>query len=844
MRNERRRNDANPLDIEKDAKAMFSEMYGIDPAEALAILTSSYVSAVGAGATTWAAPIITDFIGKNYQNAPDWIQALAKTGQSGLNTVVSWFSTKDEVYKKLLSGQGLDYYDSLGAFGKSLNKDQYKQLQKAASGKTIKTEDELRAVLQEANLGFNEKQINKMVEEFFRTFTDSGVRAAVLQDLSSQFGYFKDALQTEIYNLLDINNYNIDSKDKNLLAQIFAEWGNDKGKTGEELADIIQSLPIDVVKSILEKMDLGSIKLEDYMNTQGKTNFTKFIVEYLGVSQEKNPELYSALKQYLKENLTISPEDLQELSKFLGKDIEELLNYTAEQVKAEQKTYDRLVNLTGSSEDASKLYQNAQNALAGYPAAIKKANAATYDTAEGIRDLAKEFAILKVPVDKGAEAIINLAGGLENLPVESAEDFIASLNKDIEDFNSKLERLGNLREGKGTIDDLAIAIDMLTKGLESADAMQKILEIEKAITVSSEGICLDFAMIGQAGEALANQQLTYAEFMGLIYDSLEEDAMDHAREVIRAAYEEAYGTAKAAALELDTLDQILVAYNAITGGDTNISGATTDKLNAAVDSLKNLHLQSMLIDIQAQTGKAGIEAMKAGDDAEKAAKKAAEAAKRMQEAWQNFVDYLNNVDKYSNLDALLDRIKDKIDNLEFEISFSTNPKEIAKDLKSQLNEVQRQMAGNIAGKRGAERNLLARRNAIRSNSQTKGYLSFGADGNIIINQQKMLALEERIRDAKIKDDEITLAVLEGQKKAIEDNIKAYNDELKAVEKYTKGVQEGLTKTQDIYKNLYEQAKALDDKLIEVIQQREDKELELTKKKYIDLKKRKKIELRN
>ena len=810
-------------DTKQDAQALFHQMKGVNPADVAGSIGSALGSSIGSTMGPLGSILGTEVgtqLKENFENSPEFIQTasgeIAKLGSK----VYSWFSLDDELIQKILEGQGLDIYDSQAAFGKKLTEEQYKAIQKAASGKQILNSSDLWDVLKETEM-FDPEEAGKMADEFF-TSIPAELAPSVLADLSSQFGHLKDALQTEIYNLLDINNYNIPNKDKNLLAQIFADWGNEKGKTGEELANIIQAIPTEQISSILGKLDMGAIKLSDYMGKDYSTNFDDFIKNTLGITDEKS-DLYQAVLQYLSKNLEFSEEDLRLLANQLGIKIDTLLNYTAEQVKAEKKTINRLIDLTGDDNKARELYKNAQDALAGYPQAVKKANAATYDTAEGIRDLAKDFALLQVPADKGAEAIINLAGGIENLPQENAEDFLKSLTQGMEDFNNDLEALGRLRDGKGTIEDLAKAMNILTMGMEGAQIIETVSNIQKAITISAEGITLDYAMIGASTEALANQQLNYTDFMQLIYGQLEESAMNHAAEMIKAAYIEAGRINEVASLELTTLEGLKSAYDALTGEQQGYSG-----LKEAMDALGRVSYQKLMTDAFAKLGGAAKDAAKKSEDA---AKKAADAAKRMQEAWQNFVDYLNNVDRYSNLDALLDRIKDNIDNLEFEISFSTNPKEIAKDLKAQSNEIQRQMAGNIAGKRGAERNLLARRNAIRSNSQTKGYLSFGADGNILINQQKMLALEEQIRDAKIKNDEVTLAVLEGQKKAIEDNAKAYNDELKAVQKYTKGVQDSLKATQEFNKKLYENVVELENKLIDVIQKKEDKELELTKKKY-------------
>jgi len=683
--------------------------------------------------------------------------------------------------------------------GASINEQQFKKFRDLAANQDLTDFKTFSKTLSESNIQATSQH---QLETWYNNYMQIVEKIPEIGDMITK-GYSQVEAaweQTLNVSLSEIDfEFSVTAESKEKFAKAFAKaFTDDENFTEEDFLRYMEGLDEETYNKIFnkilssEKLELGEIFGKALTpESLATSDLDKIMSSYLKeLDINKNSPEYQAYKQSLIDAFTFTKDELNAIQNVILLDGETIEGYTLEQIKAMQQTAAKLQEVYG--KDAGQKYltikQNIQNGIKDindFEKAINALNTADVSDLEGIEKFVKQMKQLNVSTKVTSQTIVDLAGGLDELPLENTADIATYCKNNIDSLKDSVEALNAASEGTATAEQMQQILNILIEGLDFKESIEMIHNFNNALTYTSKGIGLNSTLLQKAQVDLATGEKTTTEVILTLLDAR-----------IKKRRQE---------LALMT------------------DGTEKEKAEAEILSME---LNKTLITMSANTIKQEID-----HAVDPALEKMKEKMDRIKEAWQNFVDYLNNVDKYSNLDALLDRIKDKIDNLEFEISFSTNPKEIAKDLKSQLNEIQRQMAGNIAGKRGAERNLLARRNAINSNSQTKDYLSFGAEGNIIIDQQKMLALEEQIRDAKIKNNEVTLAVLEGQKKAIEDNVKAYNDELKAVQKYTKGVQDSLDKTQNINKEIYENVIELENKLIDVIQKKEDKELELTKKKY-------------
>ena len=640
--------------------------------------------------------------------------------------------------------------------------------------------------------------------------------------------------QELLLSLDDIDFKFTTSSDANArFAEAFAEALPDI--SSEEFASYMQGLSKEKYDNIVKNIfnteeityeDLGLDNIEDLKHPEN------FIGDFLDATFTGENALTEDEKKIfsnrLKEVLTLTDAELSEIQNVLDIDTQQVQQLTKAQMKAMLQTAGSLTKNYADDQGAAKSAYNKMSDIINqatkdtnnFSKAINALNTSDLSTTEGIQKFGQSLKDLDINFKDGVNLVSLYNNGLENLEIDDTNSLLTTLNAQQENFNKQLESLGNLTEGKGTLDDLNVAINALTMGLDDLDAAAKIDEIFNSITWTSEGLLLDMAVIGEAGDTLLEQQVTGNQFLQAVYESTRVNALQAAKEVA-IAVGKLTGAAAAAINAASSIGALKDEIRKIPGLEDKLGD--NEDWTKAITSYTKSDLGARLLELN--------KISEANKKAATTAKAAEDAAKRMKEAWQNFVDYLQNLDRYSNLDNMLDRIKDRIDNLTFEIEFSTNIEEVKKDLEEKLNLINRQMAGNIAGMNVSQRNLSAIRNSILTGEQTKGYISFDKEGNILLDYIKLEKLQEKIRDAKIKDDQVTVDVLEAQYKAITDQAKAYTDTYKKSQQYTKGVQDDLKEIQDYYKKLYDNTIALEDKVIEIIQKREDKELEAVKNKY-------------
>lgn len=197
----------------------------------------------------------------------------------------------------------------------------------------------------------------------------------------------------------------------------------------------------------------------------------------------------------------------------------------------------------------------------------------------------------------------------------------------------------------------------------------------------------------------------------------------------------------------------------------------------------------------------------------------------IRDAWKDYVDWLREWDRYKNLDELIESYDRDQDHLEYELEFSTNTDVLEEDIKTSFNNVNNQIAANQAGIVKANEEMREYRDLISSrNSQ---YVSFDAKGNAILKAEELQKLQKQILNA----DEEQREVLQAQYDEIIDNVDAYSEAKDKAEDYAKALEESFKELSELLKENYESITKIEDKLIEVRQEAEDRELEAVKEKY-------------
>jgi hypothetical protein len=170
----------------------------------------------------------------------------------------------------------------------------------------------------------------------------------------------------------------------------------------------------------------------------------------------------------------------------------------------------------------------------------------------------------------------------------------------------------------------------------------------------------------------------------------------------------------------------------------------------------------------------------------KGLKEEIEQLEKKRDAYKELVEYIRNYNYFQNLERKQEDFSNEMEKLNFEIEFSTNTDVIAEDLSKKVNLLNNQIASNMAGERAANSHAATYRDSIEKNYSD--YVSFDANGNAIVDSDKMIGLQQQIADAKARGAEEQAELLELEKKGIEETVKAYDDARKKANTYAKNTQ--------------------------------------------------------
>ena len=205
--------------------------------------------------------------------------------------------------------------------------------------------------------------------------------------------------------------------------------------------------------------------------------------------------------------------------------------------------------------------------------------------------------------------------------------------------------------------------------------------------------------------------------------------------------------------------------------------------------------------------------------------KAKDKADKLVTSLKNLVTWLREYDRYANLDRVIEDWENQKGHLEFEVDFTLNEDVIKKDLEKQLNIINNEIAANQGGIKAAKEDAAMWKSVIQS--RNSGYVSFDSNGNAIVDAKKLRQLQEKISKA----DEYHQESLQAQYDEIMDNVDAYQNAIDKVEDYTSALEDNFKALQDLLNKAYESIKTVEDKLIDVRQDQEDRQLKAVKDKY-------------
>jgi TP901 family phage tail tape measure protein len=553
--------------------------------------------------------------------------------------------------------------------------------------------------------------------------------------------------------------------------------------------------------------------LKDIEDTVGIESFEQFLTDAKTFSQaklEKDIESFESVGklspmqafqyEYLKETKEENDKIIQKVDELLNKWDFTTLGYPANGELAKEEKGQVLDNL-GSYLNADQLSQledqledlgeeGGLNFVLGFNNVLNKTNIdeqlINKFLGTNVKDITSItetiLAFKKAGVDTTGmlQDMVNAAGGLDAFAFQDIATEAQKAQSEIEALSKSIEGFGRLISGEGTLSDVGAYLESVTAGITD------IKEFTSAINTAMEGV--QFTYDGIKISSAGGQSSKFIDDTKARLENEYTIAMSEIK-----VYEE---------LQHRTAEQDI--------------------------KLQNAKSKAILLNTQYQETQAVL-ARQAHEQEIKDLQKEVDLLKKKRDAIKELVDWMREYDRYQNLDRISDELDYEFGNLEYEIEFSTNADVLGDTVEKQLENINRNIAVNQAGMAAAKDDQAMWRDVIEK--QNARYVSFDESGNAIVNAHEMQALQERIANLKLQNQEEQAEVLQAEYDGIVKNVEAYTNATKKERDYFKALQDNFSDLKKVQKQVLDDRIELEEKIIKVIQDQEDKELEAIKKKY-------------
>ena len=656
------------------------------------------------------------------------------------------------------------------------------------------------------------------LNEIFGTtdlFTEENIaaffEAAKGKDLSN-----RDDLETAL-NAIGSNIYEVDAsrfyKYLDYIPEIGTfiteQWGKVETSSKTALTNALSLEDFDFEMSAQDMAKIGEIfstaetdKVVDFFSNMGAEEYQSFVDDYFNLDNKKLSDLKAKSTEGLSDIEKIAAEYYNKQKVILEKKANELKdhitdddiigNLTSEQVKAMSKQFSTLASKTNEMyagmvfDDLFKIGEEefGKN-TEKFNDYINIINSADLSSPEGVEAFQKKLYELGYSTDEVYRITLQLAGGIKNLPLKSSADQIDNINKKLEETQKIASSIANLFKGEGTFEDInALAKEMANNGATAAE----IMSLYQSLTSTINGFKVSQGVLADYTEKYLAAQ----------------------KKIVTSSIQEYMTKKKSLELERDSLD----------------SQKDTQKI-------AELNAQIEEYDAQIQVEKIGYYALQI-----EYKKALIEAQTELLElevaAAKNLADSLMGLDRFKNLNEILNRLEGLDDIYTFEIEFSTNPDVIADGYKDLINNTNQQLAVNLAGQDAAQDEMANWADFISKNSLNE-YITL-EDNVAYVDQNKIADLYQKRYEAEMAVANGTgtkheVEKLDYQINMIEKSAEGYNKASQAYTDYTKKAQQNADKLIKINEEVLKAQSDGMELFKEVVIEAEDAQLEAVKKKY-------------
>lgn len=205
-----------------------------------------------------------------------------------------------------------------------------------------------------------------------------------------------------------------------------------------------------------------------------------------------------------------------------------------------------------------------------------------------------------------------------------------------------------------------------------------------------------------------------------------------------------------------------------------------------------------------------------------------EAIREQVEIWKEYIDALKDIDIFSNLDGLIKSYEDRLSNIDTEQDLNLNVSRGQDLLSEEVGLITEAMAAEQV-----KYNRALKESAIYAEEIAKSkYGELDAQGRLIIDYKELADLANRIANAS--DDQKDS--LQAEYDNIMDMVGGYEEMQDIVNETYSNTLAYAAGLRDIYKEELEYVVKVEERILQLLQERDDKALEAIKKRYDALKK--------
>lgn len=209
------------------------------------------------------------------------------------------------------------------------------------------------------------------------------------------------------------------------------------------------------------------------------------------------------------------------------------------------------------------------------------------------------------------------------------------------------------------------------------------------------------------------------------------------------------------------------------------------------------------------------------------------------DALKEFIDRLEQLDKYVAIDTFMERLEFEINKYDFTIDFSTNVDEVSKATISKMDALTEQINANLAKSKFAEQSAQQYRNEL-THGRFGGYVSFTDAGDLVENYDKISELSRKLqKQAESAKTDADKEAYDRNKEEYDNLLKfieAYREERKLMQDSEQKAKEYVQQQKELLKTQLENVKTVEDKLLQLMEERDQKAIDSLKERYDYMKK--------